>query len=287
MNKVQKILSIIIIVLIVLFFARNFIIKSAIITGAKAVVGLDLKIASFDIGILKTYLRIKDLKVMNPKGFNEPLMVSIPEIYVNYNLGSFLNGKAHFEDVHFDMEEFIIIKNEQGELNIDAITALADSGKSDKGKKKEKKPKSDKKMPELQIDNLHLKIGEVIYIDYSSGKAKVRRFRINIDEKHENINNPEVLISLIMFKVLSKTTIASLANIDLDSLQGTVSMGLKSAVGLASKTLGVTSEQAQKALGVTKKTLGTATESSKKVLDSTKKGVKSATKKLKGLFKRD
>ncbi len=268
--KTKKILSIIIVVLIVLIVGRNMIISTGIKAGAKAAVGLDVKIGKFHLGVFKSYVQIKDFKVKNPKGFAEPLMVNIPEVYVDYNLGSILGGNVHLEELRFNMEEFVVVKKADGTVNLDAITALGkkDDAKEDtKADKAKDKPKG--KAPDIEIDNLHLKIGKVKMIDYTGGgEPKIKEYTIGIDEKHENIKNTTALVSLIVFKALFKTPIANVVDIDLGGLQDAVGGSFKAVSGVATKTL------------------DSATDSSKKVLEGTSDKLKGAGGKLKGLLKK-
>ncbi|MFT7538075.1 MAG: hypothetical protein ACI9F2_000215 [Lysobacterales bacterium] len=267
MKLFKKILVFIVVVLVVLFVGRNFFIKAVVGVGAKAVVGLDVKMDKFDLSATKSYLHIEGFTVGNPKGFDDPLMVNIPEVLVDYDLGSFLKGAPHIEELRFKMTEFVIIKNKDGVTNIDSITALAGGDKKD-GEDKKNKPKSKKPAPKVTIDKLHLKVGKVIFKDYSSGKEDIKEYNINLDEKHDNIKSIEAVVSLIMFKVLTKTGLASLTNIDLGSLQNVA----EGSIGLATDAL--------KSTGSLIKGTGSSVKDSAESLKET-------GSRIKGLFKRD
>ena len=101
----------------------------------------------------------------------------------------------------------------------------------------EKKEKT--KMPDLQIDLLDLKIGTVIYKDYSKGTPpKERVFNVNIDERYENITDPQSFVRLIILKALKNTTIASLTNFDLGKLQEGISGTVKKTAEMAQEAKG-------------------------------------------------
>jgi hypothetical protein len=130
---------------------------------------------------------------------------------------------------------------------------------------KEEKPKEESKMPEIQIDVFHLKIGRVLYKDYSGGgKPQVNEFEIGLDEKYENITNPQALASLIITKALMNTTIAKLTNFDLGSLQqdvtGVLKLGTSAATEVVGEAAGTLGEVAGKGAGVATDTVGKATE---------------------------
>jgi hypothetical protein len=156
-------------------------------------------------------------------------MLDMPEIYVDYNLPAVFKGKVHLEEMRIDMNEFIVVKNEKGELNLNSLKVVQAQKEAEKPETKEKG-----KVPEIQIDNLELKIGKVVYKDYSEGGTpSVKEFNINLKEKYRNIKNPYALVSLIVVKALMNTTIASLIDFDLGELQSTISDTLLTAQKVA------------------------------------------------------
>ncbi len=256
---------IILIVLIVVIVGKNFFIKAAVETGAKAITGLKLDIGSLKVGMFDTKIDIKDMKLYNPKGFKDPVMVHLPEIYVDYNILPFLAGKAHLSEIRFHLKEFSVVKNEKGEVNLDTLKAVAEGKSSSEEKPKEEKKKA--KQPDIQIDKMSLKV-ETVYLKDYTGKGDqpdIKEFKINLDEQYEDIDNPNKLVSIIVVKTLAKTSIASLANIDLGGLTDLASGALGSTKDLATKTLGKTTETAGKALDSTKDTLKETTGKLKKL----------------------
>lgn len=240
-RKIIIIPAIVAAVLIALFLGKNVLIKTSVSAGVKAMTGLTLSIGSMNVGVFKSLIGINELRLHNPPGYQDELMVNIPEIYVDYDLGSFIGGKAHLEEIRLNLKEFLVVKNEAGELNLNALKVV-------KGKEEEKAgegQKGETKMPELQIDVLKLKISRVIYKDYSKGTPpKVKEFNVNVDEQYENITDPYAFGRLIVIKALSKTTIASLANFDVEKLKAEVAGAVKERV---EETVKETTEKVQEA----------------------------------------
>ncbi|MDD3088777.1 MAG: hypothetical protein PHT95_02390, partial [Candidatus Omnitrophica bacterium] len=161
----------------------------------------------------------------NPTGFKDRVMIDIPRIYVDYDLPAIIKGNIHLPEVILEMTEFTVVKNESGVLNLDSLNVV----KEEKAKKEpaaaEKKP-----MPGISIDKLVLKIGKVVYKDYSKGgEPQVQEFVIGLDETYSNIDDPNALVSLIVVKALAKTSIARLANFDVSGLNKQASEVLSSA----------------------------------------------------------
>ena len=268
-RKIIIIPAIVLAVLIALFFGKNMIIKTSVTAGVRAMTGLKLSVGSMNVGVFKSLIGINELQLHNPPGFEDDLMIDLPEIYVDYDLGAFIAGRAHLEEVRLNLREFIVIKNEAGALNLDSLKVVEGEGEeveeeADTGDKEETK------MPDLQIDLLDMKIGKVIYKDYSKGTPpKEKIFNVNIEERYENITDPQSFVRLIILKALKNTTIASLANFDLGKLQSGIS-------GAVKKTAEKALEAQVKALDAGKdlieeKATGTAKETVEKASGAIKK----------------
>ncbi|MFH1548690.1 MAG: AsmA family protein, partial [Candidatus Omnitrophota bacterium] len=201
MKKLGIVILIILVLLVAVVLARNTIAKNAISAGVKAITGLDLNIGSMDVGILKSIVSIKEIKLYNPPEFSDKLMVVLPEIYVDYDLGAFLKKIVHIEEMKLNLKEFVVVKNEKGALNLDSLKVVKDKKGAPSQEEKTKKG-------EFKIDVLQLKIGKVIFKDYSQGKnPKTIEVKLDIDEKYENITDANKLVSLIVTKALMNTAI--------------------------------------------------------------------------------
>jgi hypothetical protein len=242
MKKSFIVIAILLAMVVTLSLAKNTIIKVVVEKGVEAVTGLPLRMGGFDAGLIKTRVNINALKLYNPKDFEDRIMIDMPNVYVDYNLPAILKGKVHLYDMKIDLKEFVVVKNKDGKLNLDSLTVV-------QAQKEGKKPQE---KVEMQIDNLGLKIGKVIYKDYSArGKPSVREFNVNINEKYSNIKDPYSLVSLIVVRALMNTAIASLTNFDLGGLSNTVSDTLSHATKLATDT----TAKATKIVGDTSKTV--------------------------------
>jgi hypothetical protein len=187
-------------------------------------------------------------------------MVDMPEIYVNYDLPAIIGGKIHLPEVRLALKEFVVVKNADGELNLNALRTV-------QAQKEGKAPSKSApgKAPDIKIDSLKLSIGKVIYKDYSKSSAPdVKEFNINLNESYAHVDDPYALASLIVVKALMNTSIASLTNFDLKGLQGTVGGTLANAQKMASTAMATaknpiatTQEQAKRAVEVAKKAEGT------------------------------
>ena len=259
----KKIILWIVIIAAVLFFGRNVIAKMAVEQGTRAVTGLPLSLGKLDLNFDKTFVEISDLKLSNPQGFEDDVMLAMPEILVDYDLPAIFKGKVHLEELTVNLDQFVVIKNSQGQLNLDSLKAVQQGKKEGAGKAEKKEGGA---APQVGIDKMSLKVGKVIFKDYSKGGAPVvKEFKINLNEHYDNITNLNAVVSLIVVKALSKTTVAALANFDVNDLQGSLSnvsdaskqlaSGLSTKAGEKSPEAKETVEEATAAIGSAAKNL--------------------------------
>ena len=225
MKKTLTLILAIIIGIFVLFaIGKNVILKAAIEGGVKAATGLHLTMDKLNIDFINTLIEIKGLKLYNPKGYPEKIMCEIPEIYLDLELGDLFKGKVHMAKMTLDLKELVVIKNAEGETNINSLKPVQKTKEEAEEKPAEKKEEKAKgEAPKFQIDVLNLKVGRVIYKDYTQpGEPAIKEYNVDIDDQYKNITDPNALVSLILVKALMKTQIAKLTNLDMTDLKSVV-----------------------------------------------------------------
>jgi hypothetical protein len=231
MKKILNISAIIIIILVGLLVGRNLIAKAAIKTGVGLTTGLKLDMNRINIDLVKTAVEIHGLRLFNPKGYVDKVMVDLPEVYVDISLKALLKGKIHLWAVRVYLRELMVVKNEKGQLNVDSLRAVKAA------KKQAAKPKAQQKpsVPgSMKVDALKLRIDKVVYKDYMRGpNPLVQEFNINLNESYSGIDNLPSVASLILVKALMRTSVGALANLNLDPLENSVSGALSSSARFA------------------------------------------------------
>lgn len=281
MKFLGKLFMLLVVAVVVLVLARNVVIKAAAEAAVPAVTGMPLSIGKFDLDILNTSVDIQGLALKNPAGFHDTTLVEIPRILIAYERGAIFSGKMHFKALEFDMKQFTVVKNEKGELNLDRLKALQGTQKPSA-----QTPSTGSKAPAkpipIQIDLMHLKIGKVVYVDYSSGQPTTKEFRINLDQTYENITDLYSVARLIVLKAMMSSGMSNLVNFDVAGLEGTLTGAFGSSAEMAAKGLDTLKSVAGDPSAIAAKTEGLlgSTENAAKELTS---GVTSATSSLKKL----
>lgn len=273
------------VLVLVLFFGRNVIAKIAIETGVKMVTGFPLHMKSFNLDFQKSFLKIEGLEISNPSKYEYKNFAQIPLIYVDFDFAALKQGKIHIQDIQLELAELTVVKNAKGELNLNDLKAVQKT-------KEEKAKPAEKKAPTksaVRIDNLGLRVDRVSYRDYSGGKEpQVKEFRINLKERYEHISSLETVVSLIVVKTLAKTSIASLANFNLNDLSSAVDDAMKLSKVLAAQASQFASAGVDKAAAEIDKLAGTAGKTAGELTNKTAETVSivtDETKKLAGELK--
>lgn len=231
MKSLLRIILILLLILSAMVLLRDFVVTAAIQSAVKMATGLTLKVERLHIGISNTYVQIKGLELKNPAGFEEKVMLAIPEIYVDYQIRALPKGVLHLNSVVLDLETFNVVKNAQGTLNLDSFKTLAPAKSS--GEVKPKDPASKSKALKISIAALKLRINKVSYMDFSVNPPRIQDFNIGINESYAQVDNLDNMVRLIVVKALMNTSISSMTNLDLGSLQDSVSGVLSSSAEMA------------------------------------------------------
>jgi len=196
MKKLLFIAVILTLCFIALGIVKNPLIKSVVTVSASKVVGAPVRIGGFSLGIFKQAVRIKDFTMYNPKGFPEGILIDIPEISVDYNLGALLKRKLHLPRVSVNLKEVGLIRNKDGELNVDALKV---SQEREEPTPAQEDKKSSRQMA-MQIDELTLTIGKLVFKDYSvNEQPSIKAYEVGIKEKtYKNITSAQQLAVLIL-----------------------------------------------------------------------------------------
>jgi hypothetical protein len=228
--KIKRIALFIVVVCLAFFIlssAKNEIAKSLLINAVGRITGLGVQVQDMQMGLFKTWVNIDGLYLFNPSGFSDRLMADMPRVYIDYDLGSFFRKQVHLSELDLVLREFIVVKGPDGRLNVNSIRDLSKPAHG-----AEPVPTSPPKKPDIRIDILRLKIGRVLYKDYTQMPPAISEFAVNIDERYENITDPDKLVKLIVTRALVNTAISNLAEMDFSRLESDISGIIKRGKGI-------------------------------------------------------
>jgi hypothetical protein len=185
-----KILAVLVILIVIVFLARNAIARKAVEVGAKRITGFPLEIGSVNLGLFSSKVDVHDVKLMNPSEFQDKLFVDMPQLYVDYQFGSMLSGAPHINDMLINIKQLVVVKNNKGDSNAMKLKGVVSSGGS-----------SSKK---YRVDKLRIHVGTVTLYDHSRTGLGERQYPLNIDATYSNITDSTDITRLVLLTVMSQ-----------------------------------------------------------------------------------
>jgi hypothetical protein len=184
-----KILAVLLLLLVVLFLSLNFIARVSVEYGAKKLTGFPLEIGSVNLGLFSSKVDVRNLKLMNPPEYQEKMFVDMPELYVNYRLGSMLSGAPHINDMLINIKQLVVVKTDKGDSNAMKLKGVVSSGGGSS---------------KYTVDKLRVHVGTVTIKDYSRPKMTERDISLNIDATYSNITDSTDITRLVLLTVMSQ-----------------------------------------------------------------------------------
>lgn len=225
MKKIIVISLIVILGLVGLSVARDQILKQVIVFSASKVTGARVSLGGFSLSVIKQSVRLKNLRMMNPPDFGSGTLIDIPLVYIDCQVFSLLKGEFYIPKASFEIKEMFLVKNKEGKLNVDSLKVAQ--------KKEEKKPK---KEMGFKIDKLGLKMGRVIYKDFSvEGEPVVRVYDIGLDKTYKNIDSARQLSLLLLTEPMKSAGIRGAAIYGVSALVGVAILPVAAVATLVGK----------------------------------------------------
>ncbi len=250
MKFIKRLFIMLIILLAIIVLARNVIVKHSIHFGSKQATGLEMNVDSVDMGLTASAAGIKGFTIENPKGFPDGTIISVPEVYIDYDHTQILGDTIHLQEVRLDIDTVNVIKNSKGQINVmEAMNALNEHFKSGLPSSGDEQPGEKKPSKALQIDRLKLKIGKVRVTDQTVNPPTVKDITINLDEEFDNVTSPVAVGVLIATKTMMAAGINLLSAADMNMLKQMGSGYSGSAQKMAQDTLDKTKEVTDQMLG--------------------------------------
>jgi uncharacterized protein involved in outer membrane biogenesis len=210
-----------VVLLVVLFLARNFIARKSVEIGAEKMTGFPLTIGSVDVGMFSGKLDVHDVKLMNPPEFPEKMFVDMPQLSIDYRLSSMLSGAPHINDMLVDIKQLVITQNDKGESNAMKLKGVVSSGGGS---------------TKYRVDKLRIHVGTVTMIDRS---RKTRDIPLNVNATYNNITDSTDIMRLVLLTVATQVRLPDIKPEDLKK-------GLGGVTDAAGNILKGVSENAEK-----------------------------------------
>lgn len=194
MKKLFIIFGITVCALVSILICKDLIIKSAVVSAVSRMTGARVHIDSFSLNVLNSTIHISGLRIYNPKGFPDGVLLFCSRIDVIYDPATLLKEKRHLLVVDIELSEMVLTRNLEGKLNVDSLSVAQPHSP----------PVS------VQIDLVTLGIGKIVYKDYRKNtEPDVRVNNVNRHKSYKGIPTVQQLVALVMAEPIKAAGIKS------------------------------------------------------------------------------
>ena len=191
----------------------------SIVTGLiKKRTGFDATVQHLYVNPFTASVYISQLKINNPDTFPQNDFISVNEFKTAVEPGSVFSDRVVVKDAVFDVAFIAVVKNAQGQTNINAFKAGVQAANPEvkaPDQKDQPKPAAapEEKTPPKQflIHHLVVKLDKIIIADYSGPEPKVHEMPINLNRTFTDVTDLKQ-ISVPLLADLSAAGAGKLAN---------------------------------------------------------------------------
>jgi uncharacterized membrane protein len=217
MKKFFIIAAIIFCILAVAVLLKDSVIKGILEKAIADTVGAKVEIATFSLALTKQFVQIGGLKIYNPEGFPDAVLLDIPKIKIYYDLASLLKEKLRLlrlKKVDFELRELALTRDREGRLNVDYLKVMQKAKAS--GAQKGAQP--DFLIP-MHIDLILLNIDRVLMKDYSAWtEPAIHEYSIRMSKVIKDVTDLQQLIMKVILETMASAGINSAMNYGLSTL---------------------------------------------------------------------
>lgn len=135
----------------------------------------------FYLSIALGNLNIEGLKIRNPAGFSDNIMLDLPKVAAKFDQMLFTTGRLYASYLDIHLKKLLLEKDKNGRMNVDSLK-ISDA----------------KPMPVFRISLLDLQINQVIEKDCRYTKPFIKAYDLNIRKNYRNITGINQLILLML-----------------------------------------------------------------------------------------
>lgn len=195
-----------------IYIFSDFFIKIAAIRLTENLFGSRVTIDELKFDGEKNAIHIKGLKMYNPKGFPEGVLIEMPKLTLVGVSVDFENGTIPVDFVDVEINEMSVVKNKDGRFNIDELKCV-----------REGKELGIELCDIMPVKEFNFSMDKVLYRDYSGNREEpvFRVYEVKIkDRKYNHMINLVDLIIIVFHEALGETAIKGAAVLGITTIAG-------------------------------------------------------------------
>ncbi len=208
-KKLLIILIVIILGLSLTVLLKDFISKGILTGVLKLATGVGVEISDVDCNILDNNLIIKGLKVYNPQGFGQGVLLDVSKIDITYEPSEIFKGVIYLFSLEIDLKELVVIKDKDGNLNVDALKFAKQSQENVETAQQDNKAEEKQDSDNFYVEKLILSAKQVVYKDYTKDPdGAIKIYDLGIKNKvYKEVPGLFSLMVIVLKAPMKDTTI--------------------------------------------------------------------------------
>lgn len=190
-NRVIKALPLVLLVVVVVaYFARNVIGRKAVETAAQQMTGFPLDVGDLSVSPFANTMDAHGITLRNPADFEEPICAEVDRVFINYDLPSMFGGAHHVFEMRLEIKEVVIATDRKGETNVARLKGIMMSGADSPTK--------------FRVDALRIKVARVTHVTGLGDGVMRSPHDVKLDVTYRHITDSTQINKLVLLAVLSR-----------------------------------------------------------------------------------
>jgi hypothetical protein len=187
-----KLLLILAVVFVLGAIAWVVLLPSLVVSVIRSKTGFAARVESLSVNPFTAKVAVRGFVLENPPGWSERGFVDLREFRADAELLPLLRGKLVADEITVDIGQLTVVKNREGVINAkafgDGFNPPAQPGATPA-------PQEPAPQTEFLIRRLHLKFGQLTYIDLSGRRPVKRDYALNLSREMRDVDSVADLMS--------------------------------------------------------------------------------------------
>ena len=202
-----RIVLVVLIAVAGVYLAGDALARRLLQSRVEEMTGFRAEIGSAELALLRGELILRDVRIHNPEGYDEPLFVQMPELFIAYSLPSAFTGTHHVRTLRLVIDRIAVVRNRAGESNVARLQARLIEPEPATGTAPGSRDADH--VTRYRLDVLQLHVGEIVVRDDARAAAQTT-LHLELDREYRDVSDRTDVARLVLLAVASKVRFADL-----------------------------------------------------------------------------
>jgi hypothetical protein len=154
----------------------------------RTITGFDFRVEVLKVNPFTGNVTVRGLTASNPAGFPKPEFVELRELHADVNMFSGFSNRIVVNELDINTAKIVLIRQRDGTSNAGKFMAAFSRPA---GQAASAAPPSSRT---FLVKRLHLRLEELVVVDYSGSKTEEKVYKLNIDQSYTDVTDPKQLL---------------------------------------------------------------------------------------------